>query len=152
MLVDTKKTTSIFSLCLNKLVKGVLNMGRPKGAFGKQPNRYWTKEAKYEYVKLIIDGEISMTQLAKDNGLNPGMLSTWIKRYQEKGLEGLENKRKPGNPLSKYQNRKSLSPMEELQYENMKLRIENERLKKGYTTEEVMALRQRRSSKKNTKS
>lgn len=127
-------------------------MGRLKGSFGKQPNRYWSKEAKYEYVKLILDGEISMNQLATDNGLNKGMLSIWTKRYQEKGLEGLENKRKPGNPLSKYQNRKSLSPMEKLQYENMKLRIENERLKKGYTTEEVMAIRRRKSSKKNTKS
>ena len=28
--------------------------------------------------------------------------------------------------------RKSLTPQEELEYENMKLRIENERLKKGY--------------------
>lgn len=127
-------------------------MGRPKGSIGKQPIRYWSKEAKHEYVKLILDGEISIEQLAKDNGLSKGMLSTWTKRYQEKGLEGLENKRKPGNPLSKYQNRKSLTPMEQLQYENMKLRIENERLKKGYTTEEVIALRQRRSSKKNTKS
>jgi transposase-like protein len=127
-------------------------MGRPKGSFGKQPNRYWSKEAKYEYVKLILDGEISMKQLAKDNGLSRGMLSIWIKRYQEKGLEGLENKRKPGNPLVKFQNRKSLTQMEQLQYENMRLRIENERLKKGYTTEEVMALRQRRSSKRNTRS
>jgi transposase-like protein len=152
MLVDTKKTTSIFSLCLNKIVKEELNMGRPKGSFGKQPNKYWSKEAKYEYVKLILDGEISMRQLAKDNGLRRSMLWLWLKRYQEKGIEGLENKRKPGNPLSEFQSRKSLSPMEELQYENMKLRIENERLKKGYTTEEVMALRQRRSSKKNTKS
>lgn len=127
-------------------------MGRPKGSFGKQPIRYWSKEAKYEYVKLILDGETSIKQLAKDNGITRSMLWLWIKKYQEKGMEGLANKRKPGNPLSKYQNRKSLSPMEELQYENMKLRIENERLKKGYTNEEVMAIRQRRSSKKNTKS
>lgn len=127
-------------------------MGRPKGSFGKQPNRYWSKEEKYEYVKLILGGEASMMQLAKDNGISRSMLWQWIKRYQEKGIEGLENKRKPGNPLTKFQRRKTLTPLEELQYENMKLRIENERLKKGYTTEEVMAIRQRRSSKKNTKS
>ena len=30
--------------------------------------------------------------------------------------------------------RKNLTEMEQLQYENMKLRIENERLKKGYLT------------------
>ena len=42
------------------------------------------------------------------------------------------HKRKPGNPLIKYSRRKELSDMEKLEYENMKLRIENERLKKGY--------------------
>ena len=34
--------------------------------------------------------------------------------------------------MAKYANRKELSELEKLQYENMKLRIENERLKKGY--------------------
>lgn len=52
------------------------------------------------------------------------MISSWIKRYQEGGIDALENKRKPGNRLIRYQRRKELKPMEELQYENMKLRIE----------------------------
>ena len=60
------------------------------------------------------------------------MLRNWMKKYVEQGEDSLENKKKPGNPLSKYSNRKSLSDMEKLEYENMKLRIENERLKKGY--------------------
>ena len=60
------------------------------------------------------------------------MINNWIKRYREKGFEGLKNKKKPGNPLAKYTNKKNLTEMEKLQYENMKLRIENERLKKGY--------------------
>ena len=62
------------------------------------------------------------------------MLCRWIKKYLEQGEESLENKRKPGNPLVKYCNKKNLSDMEKLEYENMKLRIENERLKKGYMT------------------
>lgn len=62
------------------------------------------------------------------------MLRRWIKKYLEQGEESLENKRKPGNPLVKYCNKKNLSDMEKLEYENMKLRIENERLKKGYMT------------------
>ena len=60
------------------------------------------------------------------------MLRNWIKKYIQQGEEALENKKKPGNPLSKYSNRKKLSELEKLEYENMKLRIENERLKKGY--------------------
>ena len=60
------------------------------------------------------------------------MLRRWIIKYNKEGLDALENKKKPGNPLSKFSNRKNLSNMKKLQYENMKLRIENERLKKGY--------------------
>ena len=51
-------------------------------------------------------------------------------------MDGLTTKRKPGNPLSKYSNRKSLSKEEQLEYENMKLRIENEMLKKGILMKE----------------
>jgi transposase-like protein len=123
-------------------------MGRPKGG----TNRYWSKEAKYEYVKLVMSGEISSKELGRENNVSNSLISTWIKKFQEGGIDGLENKRKPGNPLVRYQRRKELTPLEQLEYENLKLRIENERLKKGYTTEEVMALKQRRPSKKNTKS
>lgn len=126
-------------------------MGRPKGSTSKKPNNYWSKEAKLEYVKLIMKGEASMSELSRKNKISLGMLSTWVKRYREGGDDGLENKRKPGNPLTKYQNKKQLTDLEKLQYENMKLRIENERLKKGYTTEEVMALKAKRKSKGNTK-
>ena len=60
------------------------------------------------------------------------MLRNWIKKYLELGEDSLENKKKPGNPLLKYSMRKELTEFEKLEYENMKLRIENERLKKGY--------------------
>lgn len=115
-------------------------MGRPKG--GK--NRNWTKEEKYEYVKLVLNGEISATQLGKDNKISDGMICNWVKRYQEGGIDALRNKRKPGNPLTKYQRKKELTKLEKLEYDNLKLRIENERLKKGYTTEEVMRLKRKK--------
>ena len=103
-------------------------MGRPKG--GK--NKYWTAEEKYEVIKPIINFEKSSSQVTKDTGISNGMLSRWVKVYNEKGIEGLKNKKNPGNPLVKYSSRKNLTEIEQLQYENMKLRIENERLKKGY--------------------
>jgi hypothetical protein len=52
--------------------------------------------------------------------------------YKKDGIKGLENKKKTGNPLMKYSRKKSLTELEKLEYENMKLRIENELLKKGY--------------------
>ena len=121
-------------------------MGRPKG--GK--NRYWDKEQKYEIIKPIIDGKISQHDRAKEYGIAPGMIGNWVIAYNKGGIEALENKRKPGNPLTKYSMRKELTYTEQLEYENMKLRIENERLKKGYTQEEADQAKQKKSNKKNT--
>ncbi len=103
-------------------------MGRPKG--GK--NRYWSKDEKLRIVKKVVDEGFSSMQVAHEEGISAGMLRNWVKKYLQDGIESLENKKKPGNPLSKYANRKELNEIEQLEYENMKLRIENERLKKGY--------------------
>ena len=59
------------------------------------------------------------------------MICNWIKSYKNNENKVIDNKYKSGNPLSKYQAKKILTGKEQLEYENMKLRIENERLKKG---------------------
>ena len=103
-------------------------MGRKKG----EKNKYRTAEEKYKIIEPALNFEKSTWDITRETGLSNGMINNWIKKYRENGYEGLINKKKPGNPLSKYSNKKNLSEMEKLQYENMKLRIENERLKKGY--------------------
>ncbi len=103
-------------------------MGRPKGG----TNKYWSKEEKYKIIKPILEIEKNSSQVTKETGINNGMISKWVKKYNEGGIDNLEPKKKPGNPLCKYSNKKNLTDIEKLQYENMKLRIENERLKKGY--------------------
>lgn len=103
-------------------------MGRPKG--GK--NKYWSKEEK---LKEHLDNNISTNEITTRENISNGMYNNWLKKYLEYGEKGLENKKKPGNPLSKHMNKKQLNDIEKLEYENMKLRIENERLKKGYMVE-----------------
>jgi transposase-like protein len=98
----------------------------------KEPNRYWSKEDKLKIINEVLLNCKSTQQVAKEYDISGGMLRGWIIKYNKDGLNALENKKKPGNPLSKFSSRKQLSEMEQLQYENMKLRIENERLKKGY--------------------
>ena len=98
----------------------------------REPNRYWSKEEKLRIINRVLVDGLSTHQVAKDEDISSGMLRNWIKKYIQYGEETLENKRKPGNPLMKYSRKKELSDMEKLEYENMKLRIENERLKKGY--------------------
>ncbi len=103
-------------------------MGRSKG--GK--NKYYSKEEKIKIVKEMIEYNLSQPQAAKKYNINQSILGRWRKNYLEKGEQSLENQKKPGNPLCKYSNKNNLTELEKLQYENMKLRIENERLKKGY--------------------
>ena len=109
-------------------------MGRPKGGTNKE----WSKEDKLKYVLMVLNGEKSPLDIQREYGIFHSTISKWIKIYSEQGIEGLQNKRKPGNPLLKYSRRKELTPLEQLEYENMLLRIENERLKKGYTEEDAI--------------
>ena len=97
-----------------------------------QKFKQWTTEEKYKIIEPIINLEKSSSQITKETGINNGLITAWVHKYRENGMEGLKAKKKPGNPLSKYQNKKNLTKEEQLEYENMKLRIENELLKKGY--------------------
>ena len=96
------------------------------GRIRKEKNRYWTANDKLKIINEVLIDFKSSTEVSKKYDISQGMIINWIKKYKEEGIKGLENKKKP------YLNRKNLSDMEKLQYENMKLRIENERLKKGY--------------------
>ena len=98
----------------------------------KEANRHWSKEEKHEIVLKVINDSRSTVDVAREYDISQSMLSKWVRKYIKEGIDGLENQKKPGNPLAKYSNKKNLSELESLQYENMKLRIENERLKKGY--------------------
>ena len=108
-------------------------MGRPKGG----TNKTWSAKEKYEVIRPIIDYEMSGTQRAKNLNMDKGMIAKWVRLYLDGGIAALENKRKPGNPLAKYSRRKELTEVEKLEYEVIKLKIENERLKKGYTAKEA---------------
>ena len=98
----------------------------------KEPNRYWSKEDKLKIVNEVLEGKSSY-KVAKKYDISSGMIRNWVIKYKQLGEESLINKKKPGNPLSKYFVTKYFKSREEkLEYENIKLRIENERLKKGY--------------------
>jgi transposase-like protein len=101
-----------------------------------QKFRQWTVEEKYKIIEPVIKLEKSSNQVTHETGINNGLITAWIKKYRENGMEGLTNKKKPGNPLAKYSRKKILTKEEQLEYENMKLRIENEMLKKGFLMKE----------------
>ena len=86
-----------------------------------KPNRYWSKEDKLKLVNEVIIDNKSITEVAKENNLDKSQLRRWIEKYYKHGVDGLENQRKPGNPLTKYSCRKELTELEKLEYENMKI-------------------------------
>ena len=81
---------------------------------------------------FIIDNHLSWSELEKKYEVDHPVIIRWEKLYNEGLLEkGRVHKR--GNPFAALHTSKSLSKEERLELENLKLRIENERLKKGYT-------------------
>ena len=98
-------------------------MGRPKGG----TNMNHSKEEKLSLVLRNLEGE-STASLSHETGIYKAQIHKWTKQYLEGGEEALVNKRKPGNPLAKYANKKELTPTEQLEYKIALL--ERELLKK----------------------
>ena len=112
-------------------------IGRPKG--GK--NRKYTVEEKLSIVNMNLQDHMSIIQIEKETGISDSLISAWIHKYLDNGLQGLENKKnkRSGNVYAALHTSKSLTKEERLELENMKLKIENERLKKGYLVKGVGA-------------
>ena len=111
-------------------------MGRPKGVH----NRVWTNEERLRIVKLYESGQYSRAELSEKENVPEGTLEGWIRRYLHGGIEAL-NPAKPnkGNPYAALNTAKELSVEERQRLEILKLRVENERLKKGYMVKGVGA-------------
>jgi transposase len=99
-----------------------------------QKLKQWTKEEKLVLIKEVKKQEKSLTQIAHENGIkHEGLLWTWVDKYNKHGEKALDKKYKRNIPTK----RKNMSKEEELELENLKLRIELERLKKGYIVKGV---------------
>ena len=98
--------------------------GRPKG--GK--NRKYTYEFKLKVVKDREENHLSWPDLEKKYEVAQSVMIRWAKLYSEGLLE--TGRKRTGNPYSALHTSKSLSKEERLELENLKLKIENERLKK----------------------
>ena len=94
-------------------------MGRPKGG----RNTHHSKEEKLALVLRNLEGETAAA-LGRETGIYYAQIHKWTKQYLEGGEEALINKRKPGNPLAKYHNKKELTPIEQLEYKVALLELE----------------------------
>ena len=100
-------------------------------------NKDWTPEKRFELVAKVLAGN-SITTVARHAHVNSGQLYQWVRRYNEKGMDGLRCKK--GGPTKRTVMEKktrktklSVSEREELKLlreRNEYLEMENEYLKK----------------------
>lgn len=108
-------------------------MGRPTGT----KNIMRTAEEKEKIVKRYFNGE-TPTKLAHEINTSKRLIYSWIKKYEEEGIKGLESSigKHPSQGLHL---RKPKNKIEELELEILKKDIEIARLKKGYIVKGVGA-------------
>ncbi|MBR2654745.1 MAG: helix-turn-helix domain containing protein [Lachnospiraceae bacterium] len=107
--------------------EGSKNMGCLKGI----KHRTYTEDEKLKIVKMNVEQYLSSYEISKITRVSEKNIRRWVKQYSEEGIEGLKTKRR-GNPFAALHTSKTLTKEERLELENLKLKIENERLKKGY--------------------
>lgn len=100
-------------------------------------NKNWTPEERFELVAKVLAGN-SIKSVAKNAHINNGQLYAWVRKYNEKGMDGLQCKK--GRPTKQIVMKKkekksklSISEREELKLlreRNEYLEMENEYLKK----------------------
>ena len=100
-------------------------------------SKKWTPEKRFELVARVLAGN-SIRLVAKNAHIDSGQLYQWVRRYNEKGMDGLQCKK--GRPTDKIimskktkKSKLSVSEQEELKLlreRNEYLEMENEYLKK----------------------
>ena len=104
-------------------------MARPKGT----KNVMRSPEEKERIVRESYEAGLART--LEKYRLSKKLLLTWRRKYRESGIDGLRSqtgKHGSGNRFAGLWRRKAKTREEELELENLRLRIEVERLKKGY--------------------
>jgi len=100
-------------------------------------NKDWTPEERFELVAKVLSGH-PIASVARNAHVNKGQLHQWVRRYDEKGMDGLQCRK--GRPAKRFvmkrktkKTKLSVSEQEELKIlreRNECLEMENEYLKK----------------------
>ena len=96
-----------------------------EGLKRKHFNKEWTKDDRFKLVAEVLAGK-AIRQVALDNGLDDGQLTRWVKRYREKGIDGLDlhKGRKPKVPTMPKKKKVKLTPSEKEELELLRARNE----------------------------
>lgn len=97
-----------------------------------QPRKTWsyTSDFKIKAVKLSLQPDIRVKQVAEALDIHPFMLSRWRKDFRDGKLHGDGVRRVAVTKVKSTKSVKTLTEIEKLRKENTKLKKENDLLKK----------------------
>ena len=97
-------------------------MGRPKGT----NNRMRTPEEKVKLIIEFMSSNTNRTLFCKEKNISRRLFTIWCLKYEKDGIEGLTSQTGRKNGTNKGRPKKAKTREEELERENLKLRIEKE--------------------------
>ena len=102
-----------------------------RGMIGLHCHAYhWPAEVKYQILNYKHENKLTQTETAIKFGIsNSKVIGNWERRYLENGISGLEDKNKGRKPRIQ-KPKPPKTRLEELEEENLNLRIELDYLKK----------------------
>lgn len=98
----------------------------------------YTTDFKLKIVKMILEDHISKHEIERQYDLPRKTQRDWVRKYEQEGIPGLINKRKQRDKIPQDNEEDTI---EDLKHQIFLLKIEIERLKKGYTEKEVKYLK-----------
>lgn len=102
----------------------------------------YSVDFKLKIVKMILNDHISKKAIMREYNVATKTQRQWIHKYQTEGISGLLTKRKIRDKIPTNQEEESI---ESLKHEILMLKVEIERLKKGYSSEDVKYLKKNKS-------
>ena len=102
-------------------------------------NQY-SVDFKLKVVKMILNEHISKKEIMRTYNVSTKSQMQWIHKYETEGISGLVSKRKIRDKIPTDQ---EVESTESLKHEILLLKIEIERLKRGYNSEDAKYLKKR---------
>jgi transposase len=102
----------------------------------------YSVDFKLKIVKMILNDHISKKSIMREYNVATKTQRQWVHKYQTEGISGLLTKRKIRDKIPTNKEEESI---ESLKHEILMLKVEIERLKKGYSSEDVKYLKKNKS-------
>jgi len=102
----------------------------------------YSVDFKLKIVKMILNEHISKKSIMREYNVATKTQRQWVHKYQTEGISGLISKRKIRDKIPTNQEPDSV---ESLKHEILMLKVEIERLKRGYSSEDAAYVKKKKS-------